>query len=203
MELISYASDFVSFLIQNMKDLNQIESIILFGSTARGEAEKNSDVDIFIDVLNNEDKIAKEANKIKEKFFDSVKFKKYWELIGINNDINLVVGKLDKWPLKDSMLGNSVILYQKYTPKLKEGKSMVILSWEKIEPDSRRVMLNKKLFGFKYRKKFYEGLIQKYKGRKLGSNVIIFPVEHLNFFLKSIHYYKVPAKIIRVFEYES
>ena len=191
MELVSYAMDFASFLMQNLKETEKIKSIILFGSVARGEADKQSDVDVFVDVLGREKKIGKQIEKIKDRFFNSVKFKKYWELLNVKNDINIIVGKLDKWKLKDSMLGNAIILYQKYAPRLEEGKNMIILSWGAIKKNSKRVMLNKNLFGYNY-----------YGGRKLGGNVIEVPAEHLNLFVKLFHKFKVAVKIMRVFEYE-
>ena len=49
MELISYAMDFVSFFMQNSKNLDRINTIILFGSVARGEANKKSDIDLLVD----------------------------------------------------------------------------------------------------------------------------------------------------------
>ena len=202
MELISYASDFVSFLIQNIKDMSNIKSIILFGSVARNQAEKESDVDIFIDVIGNEKDTEKEVKKITDKFFDSVKFQKYWKLFNIKNEINVIVDELDKWKLKDSMLGNALILYQKYSPILENGKNKAILSWSKIKPDSRRVMLNKKLFGYKHYKRYYKGILEQYQGEKLGANVILIPTEHLNSFLKIFHSFKIPVKISRVFKYE-
>lgn len=199
MELISYAADFASFLIQNFQ-VKKIKSIILFGSVARGEAEKESDVDIFIDVINNEEKIEKEIKKITDDFFNSVKFKKYWGLLGIKNEINIIVGRLDKWKLKDSMLGNAIILYQSYKPVLENGKNMAILSWGNIKSNSKRVMLNKKLLGYNYYEKHYKGLLDE-KGIKIGSNVIIIDIEYLNSFLSLFHKFKVPVKIIRIFEY--
>ena len=44
----AYASYFSSYLLANLKDKESIETIILFGSAARDEATKESDVDIFI-----------------------------------------------------------------------------------------------------------------------------------------------------------
>src|SRR3989344_8710072 len=147
MELISYAADFVSFLLQNIKDKNRINSIILFGSIARDESDKNSDIDLFIDT---NEKIEGEINKIKDKFHDSIKYKKYWALLGIKNEINIVVGELDNWKLKDSMLGNAIVLYQHYSAKLSGGKNKAILYWENIKPDVKRVMLNKRIYGYNH-----------------------------------------------------
>ncbi len=202
MELISYAMDFVSFLIQNIRDKSKIKSIILFGSVARDEATKDSDLDIFIDIAGYEKPIEREIETVKEKFFDSIKFTKYWKLLGIENEINVVVGELDKWKLRDTMLGNAIILYQYYAPKLEGGRSKVIFFWGNIKPDSRRVMLNKKLFGYKHYEHYYKGILEKYEGKKLGSNVIILNVEGLNELLKAFKHFKAPVKILRVFEYQ-
>ncbi len=203
MELISYAFDFVSFFIQNFKNIESIKSIILFGSVARGEATKKSDVDIFIDVTKDKKKIEKQTKKIVDKFFNSAKIKDYWNLLDINNNINVIVDKLDKWKLKDSMLGSSIILYQKFVPKLENGKNKVILSWGKVEQNSQRVMLNKKLSGYKHNKKHYKGLIEEFGGEKIGANVIIINTEQLDLFLKVFRKFGVAVKIQRVFEYES
>lgn len=200
MELISYALDFSSFLIQNIKNLEGINSIILFGSVARGEAKKESDVDIFIDLLKFDKKIEKEIQDIKEKFFDSVKYKKYWKIFGIENEINIAVGELDKWPLKDSMVGNSIILYQKYSPTLKGGKNKIILSWISSKNNSHRVMLNKRLFGYNHYGKRYQGMLQKLNGEKIGNNIILIPAEFLNEFLKLFRTSKITVKIRRIVE---
>ncbi|MDP2672267.1 MAG: nucleotidyltransferase domain-containing protein [Nanoarchaeota archaeon] len=202
MELISYAMDFASFLMQNLKEKEKIKEIILFGSTARGEETKKSDVDIFIDIFGEKKTIEKNILEIKDKFFNSIKFKNYWMLLDIKNDINVLVGKLNQWKLKDTMLGSSIILYGKYSPKLEDGKNKVILCWNAIKNNSKRVMLNKKLSGYSHYGKKYKGLLEIYNGIKLGSNVISISTEQLNLFLKEFRKFKVRVKIKRVFEYE-
>ena len=204
MELISYALDFISFLIQSLKKREKIRSIILFGSSAREEATKESDIDIFIDLFdeNAEKELNSEIKNIKEEFLNSVKYNKYWKLLNINNEINLIIGNIDKWKLRDSMLGSSLILYQHYSPKLTEGSNKIILSWGTIKPDSRRVMLNKKIFGYKHYEHEYKGLIEEFKGTKIGSNVLLINAENLNTFLKIFHNFKIAVQILRVFEYK-
>lgn len=201
MELVSYAMDFVSYLMQNLseKHISRISSIILFGSAARGEAGKDSDVDIFID--SKDEKLEKNIEKITRNFYDSIKFRKYWNLLGIKNDIHIIAGQLDEWKLKDSMLGSSVVLYEKYSPKLKEGRNRIILSWGNIKPNSKRVMMNKKLSGYNYYGKRYSGLLEKYNGSKLGANVIIVNAEDIKLFLDVFRSFKAAVKIQRVFEY--
>jgi len=204
MELVSYAIDFVSFLFQNLKndEISKIKSVILFGSVARDEADKKSDVDLFIAVIGENRKIEKSVFGVKNKFFDSVKFKKYWRLLGVNNEMNILVGRLKEWKLRDSMLGSSITLYQKYTSKLEDGKSKVILIWGVIKNNSKRIMLNKRILGYTYYGKKYKGILEICEGEKLGSNVIILPVEHLSLLLKEFRKFKVPVKIKNIFEYK-
>jgi len=71
-KLLAYAQDFSSFLMQNIKEADKITKIILFGSTSRGESEKNSDIDIFIET---DEKLEQKINEIKDKFCDSLKVK--------------------------------------------------------------------------------------------------------------------------------
>lgn len=201
MELISYALDFVSFYIQNTKYGDKIKSIILFGSAARKEATKKSDIDLFIDIYEGEKQIEREANMVADKFYYSVKFKNYWALLGIKNNFSIIVGKIDKWNLRDSMLGNSLVLYGSYSPKLGNGTNKTILYWDNIKNNSHRVMLNKKLFGFNHYSLHYDGLIQRYNGMKIGANVILINTENLNEFLKILKKFKAKTRIIRVLEY--
>ena len=51
--LIPYASYFVSYLLDHLKNKNTIERIVLYGSVAREESTKESDVDIFIESKKN------------------------------------------------------------------------------------------------------------------------------------------------------
>jgi predicted nucleotidyltransferase len=202
MELISYASDFVSFIIQNSKNTEKINSIILFGSVARKQATKESDIDLFIDVSDNEQEIEKEVNKILQDFYKSIKYKNYWSLYGINNEFSIIVGKINEWKLKDSMLGNSLVLYGKYSPKLDDGENKTIISWETIKNNSKRVMLNKKLFGFKHYKHKYKGLIEIYHGVKLGTNSILIDTGNINIFIKEFKKFQVKTRIINAFKYK-
>lgn len=200
-KLIAFAEDFVAFLIEDI-ELDKIRNIILFGSVARGEATKESDIDLFVDIVKNKN-IEKKIKKIKNNFYKSTKYKNYWELLDVKNNINMVVGDLSKWKeLKPSILANGITLYGKYKEAPKEGKHKVIFAWEDIKPASKRVMLSKKIFGYKYFKKFYEGLLQTYNGKRISKGCIIVPLEHSKPFEKVFKYYKITPKIFKIFEYK-
>jgi len=201
-KLIAYAIDFTSFLIQKTKNKDKIKNIILFGSVARNEPEKNSDIDIFIDVIKENKKLENELRKHIDDFYDSTKYQNYWKLLEIKNDISLKIGELNKWKeLKSSIIATGILLYGKYKSKTKEGKYETFFIWENIKPNSKRVLFNKQLLGYKQKNKFYDGLIQKYNGKRLGKGCIVVPLEHSNIFLKLFRKYKITVKIKQVLDY--
>jgi len=150
--LIPYGMDFASFLIQKIKNKDLIKNIILFGSVSREESVEESDIDIFVDINKDNQNLEKEIIQILEQFLDSTKYKNYWKLLGIKNEIKLTIGILDKWKeLKPSIVANGVTLYGKFKSDIK-GEHKTFLVWENIKPNSKRVLFNKQLFGFKQKK---------------------------------------------------
>jgi predicted nucleotidyltransferase len=201
-KLTAYAMDFTSFLIQKTKNKDEIKNIILFGSVAREEAEKTSDIDIFIDTLKENPKIENEINGILEDFIDSTKYKNYWMPLGIKNEIKLTTGNLNNWKeIKPSIISNGILLYGKFKPEVKEGKHNVFFFWENIKPNSKRVLFNKQIFGYKHKGKFYSGLLQKYEGERLGKGCIVVPLEHSKIFQAFFKKYKKTVIIKKVLEY--
>ena len=198
--LLSYAVDFTSFFLERI-DKGKIDKIILFGSVARGEADSDSDIDLFIETVNNVN-IEKFVKKIKGEFFSSTKFKNYWELKGISNDIKIIAGRVDKWKnIKNSIISNGILLYGKYESTPRDAVHKTIFSWEKIKPESKRVLLFKRLFGYKAEKKEYAGLLNKYSGEKLSKGSIIVPAKYSAVFMKLFREMKVTIKIRKIVEY--
>lgn len=182
-KLIAYTEDFISFLIQNLdKEADKLKQIILFGSTARGEADKDSDIDLFIDITNK--RIEKRINEINEKFYDSIKTKKYWNLLGVKNKINCTIGKLEEWEdLKRSLIANGTVLFGKYKETL-ETEPYYLFKVTPGKNRNRNISIWRKLYGYtqKMGKKKYikEGLIKEYMGERLTRGVFIIPAEHSN-----------------------
>jgi hypothetical protein len=200
-KLIAYALDFSSFLVQRFSDQDKIKRIILFGSVARGEAAAESDIDIFVDVIKEDDKISRELQVIAEEFRTSVKCRRYWIPLGISNEIKPIAGRLSSWKeLHSSLQANGLTLYDKFKMEAKEGKHQVLFAWENVHPNSRRVLFNKQMFGFKQKGRFYNGLLQKYSGERMSKGSILVPAEHKIIFHQQFKRYKIAVKIKQMVE---
>ena len=173
-DLLSYAMDFASYLVKNVKGINQI---ILHGSVSRGDFNSDSDVDLFIDC---DSKKEKQILRIKEKYLKTENYKKC-KLKGIENEISLIVGNLasKEWSnLKRAIITTGILLYGKYKTNVEKINQYTIFVFENIKPDKKRVAVFRKLFGFKVGKKAYSGLIKKINGMKLGKNTIVVSSEN-------------------------
>ncbi|MFH0876246.1 MAG: nucleotidyltransferase domain-containing protein [archaeon] len=198
-EIIAYSMDFASYLVQKIKS-PQLKNIILFGSFSRDEGDKNSDIDIFIDLISSDKKIEADCNRILERFFSSVKYSNYWKLLGIKNEIKLTIGVLDEWDsLKPSIISNGITLYGKYSSNF-SGRHFVYYFWENVTPNNKRVMFNKQMFGYSFKGKKYNGLIQKFKAERMGKGCIKAPMESYLEFAKLFKKYRIAVKIIKAME---
>lgn len=193
----AYASYFVSYLLLNMKDHSNINKIILFGSAAREEAGKDSDVDIFIDLKKATKDREKEILKILEEFYES-REALIFKAKGVDNKINLIIGHLGDWKdLEKSIESSGIALYSRHISSNVKGRKYAVIFWDKIEKN-RGALLNK-LYGFKVKSKSYKGIVERFKGRKIGKSCIMIPIEFREDVIKIMKKYKANAKIIEVY----
>ncbi len=194
-----YASYFSAFLIQNTKNREQIQRIILYGSVAKGEETRESDVDIFIELKRKNNMVEKEIREVEKKFYDSreaVLFK----LKGIENKINIKIGALAQWrELYGSIASTGIVLYGPYEAKeLPSGvQHNTIIYWDKIEKN-RGAFLNI-LYGFRAKNKKHFGILEKIGGARMGKSCILIPTQYKSEILKLIQNYRVHAKIKEVY----
>jgi predicted nucleotidyltransferase len=204
-KLIAYAMDYVSFLIENIEQslLKGIKSIVLFGSVARKEATENSDIDLFIELFNekNAEKIDQKTLDLLDKFLNSSKVKKYWELMGINLPFSLKIGTEDTWKsLIPSLLEDGITIFQKYVPEKLTGKHYTLFTWENIKPAYNRTFLYKKIFGYTQNEVHYPGLLDNFSGKKIGKGSILVPIEHQKNFMELFKKHGVTVKVFDVVE---
>ena len=190
-ELISYSMEFASFLVRNIKS---IEKIILYGSIARGDFHSDSDIDLFVDINEKENE---KIQKLKERFYKTESAKR-WVLKGVKNEFSIIVGNLesDEWiDLKRALINTGILLYGKYKSNVEKVYAYSIFVFENIKPDKKRILIFRKLFGFKLDKKRYLGFVEKLHGVKLGKSSIIIPLEHVKKIKDYLHEKKVKFKI--------
>lgn len=171
--LIAYAMSFVSFLLDN-SIFENINSVILFGSVARGNFDEESDIDLFIDTKKD---IEKDVFKMLSLFQQS-EIQKKWTLKGLKNELSLKVGELNKWKLKRDILTDGVVLYGKFkeVPENINYYLLINLSFKKFSR-AKKVKLWRKLYGYnqKVGKKTYKtkGLTEKLEAKRLENCMII------------------------------
>ena len=194
-KLISYALDFVSYIILKTDKINRV---ILYGSVARADYSEKSDIDLFFDT--NDSKLDKKIKILIDDYYKTKKFNE-WKLKGIENAFSVIVGNLDskEWrDLKRAIINTGMILYGKYKENVEKINQYVMLSFENIKPEEKRVAVYRKLFGFGSGKQRYEGDVEKANGIRIGKGVVIIPVEDINKIKEYLRKKKVPIKIYDV-----
>ena len=189
--LISYAYSFVSFLFADPKIHEaKIKTIYLFGSVARGDFDRDSDIDIFID---SESKgIGKLAEMTVSKFLKSDEGKKF-RLMGIENEIKIMHGDIKEWELYESVKNDGLILY---SSSVSEGlNSFFLVTVEPISEITKRNRVMRKLVGRKEKHYKGGGLVEDLGGEVLDSRVFLIPTEKIKKVLTIFSKEKVNYKI--------
>lgn len=175
--LIGYALNFTSFLLDS-KIGAKISKVILFGSVARGDYTRKSDIDLFIDADEN---LETEIGKILILYKSSQAYKS-WKLKGIKNDLSIKVGRLKEWSLRREVLSSGITLYGKFNelPEKTRYFALIRLGMGKTGL-AKQMRVWRQLYGYKQKvgKKVYvtNGLIEEADGKKLGKAVFLIPME--------------------------
>lgn len=197
-EYISYAMSFAPYFLQNASKNASVRNIILFGSTARGDFDKESDIDIFIDT---NEEIEKEANDLVDSFLKSMIYKNYWKLLGVDKDISIKAGNLDEWELKRSIISHGITLYGKYAADI-GGKmySMFIINIS--GKANEKLKIWRAIYGYtqKTNGKEYtgKGLLLELSGRRISPGSFIVPIENSNSMKQFLNKNKIKYKMIEM-----
>ena len=174
-DLISLAYDYLSLLTARVGTA-KIRRVVLFGSAARDEADKESDIDIFIDTT---DKIDHEVERA-TKSFDVIRESR-WDIKGVRNPLRPICGDLEtkRWAeLREEMEDHGILLYGRMeTGALKE---QYLVSYDlQGMAQNKKMKLIRTLHGYSTRKdgKTYshKGLIEKTGGARIGQNAFLAP----------------------------
>ena len=172
-KLISLALNFASFLIERVK----VNSIILFGSVAKGNFDKESDIDLFIET---DKKNAKKINSVLELYKKTKDYERF-KLEGIENGISVKCGDLNEWKdLKRSIISGGIVLYGTYQgkPKKLKHKLIFLLDVGNFER-SKKIKVWRKIYGYRQKigKKMY--VSKGFAEKKLGRGAFIISIENL------------------------
>ncbi len=191
------------FIMKEINDrLNEINSIILFGSVAQDRGGKDSDIDLFFDTEMSESRKRELSSVIRAAISqfhlssDALKFK----MEGISNEINFIVGNLSEWgDLQRNMSSSGIILYAKYELRPKKGMNhFIIISWE-TKAKGRGAFLNK-MYGYKTSRKRYKGLVEKRGGMRIGKSAVMVLAKHKEEFFRHLEKYGINYNVIEVFK---
>lgn len=178
--MMQYIYDFLTILFDKLKNQKKIRNIILFGSFARGDQRKDSDIDVFIDV----EEINKEEinSMVKEGLNEfEIKIAKSWKLKGIHNHISTIVDDInnERWnELRNELTAYGIVLYGRYDapPRNKKQKILLEYNLSKIKQKDKMKVL-RKLIGYKLKvgNKIYEqkGFIHELKADKISNSIIL------------------------------
>jgi len=205
-DLMSYTYDFVSYLmLQPPIKKYPITKIILFGSVARGDYTKRSDIDLFIDIanLNKISSLSNEIEKIKTNFFESERMKK-WGRLNIANNFNIAIGNLKekKWnELKRSMHSHAILIWARFSDIGEEELvPYALIKWNiGMDNASKRVNIARKLYGYKQKGRTYAGLLKEIDAKLIGKGIALVPAEHINRFRELFTNLEIKYNIVDVF----
>tara|TARA_Y100000034_G_scaffold125132_1_gene174273 strand:- start:94 stop:711 length:618 start_codon:yes stop_codon:yes gene_type:complete len=172
-ELVAYAESFVSFVLPKV----DVKEIVLFGSVARGEFGKESDVDIFFDVEKSKESTVKKIIKSELQKFKKSKVNEIWELKGIGKEIKCEVGELEKWKLRRSVVSDGIVLYGKYKEVPKNLKAYVFFYIKPVKNIAKRNKLIREIFGRKEKNYSKQGVFEDVEGREFSKSSFIVPKE--------------------------
>jgi predicted nucleotidyltransferase len=202
-EWTAYAIDFVSFVIHKLeaKDREVLRSIILFGSTARGETDAKSDVDLFFDTKDAR-RLESRVKRLLDEFESSIKVARYWKLLGVSPTLSLIVEDLEAWDAAHAaILKDGRVLFGVFNgirPSL--GQAWAIVSWRESAGLKQRTNLHRRLEGYKARGKRYPGLLERHGGEKLSKGTIVVHLSGLEPFKGLFRELAVPIRMRVMYE---
>jgi len=176
-QAIAYAQNALSFIFLNPTINDSIQDIYLYGSAARGELTKDSDIDIFINCHEEKEKLLQNITKSAlSKFYTSKDFDK-WKLFKFNYLISFQTGNLTTWHLKTSILADGILLYSKKIQTTNIQRK-ILFTYTLPKNKNKYLHFSRIMFGRKEPGYKDKGILEQIEGRKISTNAIIVPKEN-------------------------
>ena len=201
--IVAYVYDFLSVCIELKGMAEKVENIILFGSVARGDFDKESDVDIFIDIAHLDEKKQVEELVSKAIVIFEAKARKTWNLRKIELPVKPIVGKLaeEKWSdIKYEIDSSGIFLFGRYRELPEKLQPYALISYSlRTLKQSKKMQFLRKMYGYKTKKgkKIYEGkgIVAEIGCRKMTTNQIMIKTENAKKVLEIIKDFKIPYSL--------
>lgn len=207
-DILSYIYDFISQISENGIIFDEMKSIILFGSIARGDFDKKSDIDLFLDIKNEQyEKKVQEQIKKELRIFE-IHCEKSWHIKGIRFPLKIIVGNIQntRWEnLKKEIESYGIVLYGELqnTAFLLHHHALLIFDIGHLHQNQKMALL-RELYGYSTtkEKKVYttQGIVEKLNGTKVGTNVLLLPFEHVSEIRTFFRKHKTSCKIRSLWE---
>ncbi|MEK6960942.1 MAG: nucleotidyltransferase domain-containing protein [Nanoarchaeota archaeon] len=198
---IAYAQDALTFLFLDNEEKGKIKGIYLFGSAVRGELEKESDIDLFIDCKkSDESSIQKAAERAIARFHQSKDYEK-WKNFGFEHPISVQVGDLYTWSLKSSILSEGITLYS-ISPSTLPAERKILITFTLPKNKKKYLQFTRTLFGRKEEGYKDKGMIEVSGGIRIGSNVIIIPSGSQKKIIDKMNNEKIEYSLKEICEFE-
>lgn len=203
---IAYAQNALSFVFLDATITNKCNAVYMFGSAARGEMEKESDIDLFFDyesffpdTIRNEKMIAEKLSAIEaalSRFSRSNDFQK-WKQFGFTPPFSINLGKLEEWELKTSVLADGILLYSK-EPLISVTKRHVLITYALPQKKAKYLSFVRMLFGRKEEGYKDTGIAGASQAKRIASTVLLVPKEHVEPILAFLQKEKIEYSFMEV-----
>ena len=187
------------FLVRITQEIPSILAAVLFGSMARGDYDKRSDIDIMlvVDSKNKEDLNTIISSVITE--------------LQPHREIRTVVTDLHDYDedYYQNVFREGKVLYGKVilTPEHLALKPYLIVSYDLSgKPNTLQVKISKKVHGYTSKKVIdgeekiykYDGIEKKYNGKVISKSAVMLPYDFGNEFAEELKGLGVPFRIFKV-----
>ncbi|MBI5072939.1 nucleotidyltransferase domain-containing protein [Candidatus Woesearchaeota archaeon] len=203
---IAYAQNALSFVFLDPTLINKCSAIYLFGSAARGEMEKESDIDLFFDYesffpdnIKNEKAITEKESAIRaalSRFSKSNDFQK-WKQLGFTPPFSINAGELEEWELKTSVFADGILLYSK-EPLTSVAKRHVLITYVLPQKKTKYLFVVRTLFGRKEEGYKDAGLIGACNAKRIATTVLLVPKEQAEIVFKFLQKEKIEYSFMEV-----
>ena len=199
-KLTAYAYDLISYMMLQREFIKiNVNKIILFGSVARGDYTKKSDIDLF---FHSNKKNKEIIYKISQNFVNSERHTK-WEVQGVKNEFHIIVANLskNKWEgLRQNLDKNAIMLYTRYQNK-DEYERRYLIKWNTSGTNvKQRMGISRFVNGYNQNTKTYIGFVERTSAKKISNSVLLtnkLGLKELKDFFKKI---KITYFVTEVFE---